>query len=94
MPGASWIWLGTGRPILFSNWSPGQPDNAGGKESCLEAVYVHTDKAMVWNDHVCDEPKHVICETFNVKCTSQSVADNDSSAIIFEDRSISKTTST
>ncbi|XP_018561630.1 perlucin-like [Anoplophora glabripennis] len=70
LPDAHWVWLSTGRPVLFANWSPNQPDNSGNNESCIEAVYVHTNKALVWNDHVCALPKHVICETLDVKCAA------------------------
>ncbi|KAG5867130.1 hypothetical protein JTB14_006257 [Gonioctena quinquepunctata] len=62
MPDDRWVWLSTGKPIIFTNWSPNQPDNAGGNEKCLEATY-HPNKPFMWNDHGCTVKKYVICET-------------------------------
>ncbi|KAG5867131.1 hypothetical protein JTB14_006258 [Gonioctena quinquepunctata] len=73
MPDDHWVWLSTGKPILFANWFPNQPDNAGGNEKCLEARYKHTNEALMWNDHGCTEKKHVICETTVPKSVSNMI---------------------
>ncbi|XP_060077906.1 TATA-binding protein-associated factor 2N-like [Ylistrum balloti] len=57
-----WRWAGErGESQLidgYTNWAPGQPDNAGG-EHCLEIRY---DFGFDWNDHGCSEKKDFICE--------------------------------
>lgn len=68
LPDDHWIWLATGRPIIYSNWLPTQPDNSGKNEKCLEIRYTSTNKAIMWNDHVCTIAKHVICETLQANC--------------------------
>ncbi|XP_018561632.1 perlucin-like [Anoplophora glabripennis] len=70
LPDDHWVWLATGRPIIYANWYPNQPDNAGNNEKCLEIRYTHTNKAMMWNDHVCTAPKYVICESLQANCIS------------------------
>ncbi|KAG5877305.1 hypothetical protein JTB14_021100 [Gonioctena quinquepunctata] len=72
MPDDHWVWLSTGRPILFTNWAPNEPDNAGGNEKCLE-VYT-TIEALLWNDHGCTEEKYVICETSVPKSISNMLS--------------------
>jgi hypothetical protein len=45
--------------MTFTDWSPGQPDDAGG-EDCMElrgAFQYH------WNDLPCNVPHRFICET-------------------------------
>lgn len=51
-------WVNNGQPVIFSNWSPGQPDN-GGSEHCGE-IRGHFN--YLWNDHQCDQKKYFICE--------------------------------
>ncbi|XP_046339589.2 perlucin-like [Haliotis rufescens] len=54
-----WLWEGQ-RRMGYTHWSPGQPDNNGGTEHCLE---IRRDFGnYLWNDFVCDHPSHFICE--------------------------------
>ncbi|XP_023022209.1 C-type lectin mosGCTL-1 [Leptinotarsa decemlineata] len=76
MPDEHWVWMSTGKPILFANWFENQPDNAGNNEKCLEVRYSHTNKALMWNDHVCTATKHVICETTVPKSVSKMITNN------------------
>ncbi|ELK31330.1 Pulmonary surfactant-associated protein D [Myotis davidii] len=46
-----------GKTLVYSNWNPGEPNNKGGKEHCVE-IYT-TGK---WNDKSCGERRLVICE--------------------------------
>lgn len=47
----------TGEPLVYSNWAPGEPNNNGGSEHCVE---IFTNGK--WNDKVCGEPRLVVCE--------------------------------
>ncbi|XP_036054531.1 pulmonary surfactant-associated protein D [Onychomys torridus] len=47
----------TGEPLVYSNWAPGEPNNNGGAENCVE-IFTNGQ----WNDKVCGEQRLVICE--------------------------------
>ncbi|XP_057592592.1 pulmonary surfactant-associated protein D [Hippopotamus amphibius kiboko] len=47
----------SGEPLVYSNWAPGEPNNDGGKENCVE-IYTNGK----WNDKACGEQRLVICE--------------------------------
>ncbi|KFO31014.1 pulmonary surfactant-associated protein D [Fukomys damarensis] len=47
----------SGEPMVFSNWAPGEPNNDGGAEDCVE---MFTNGK--WNDRSCGEHLLVICE--------------------------------
>nr|XP_034324874.1 perlucin-like protein isoform X2 [Crassostrea gigas] len=52
-------WVRSDQPLTYTDWSPGQPDDANG-EDCMElrgAFQYH------WNDLPCNIPHHFICET-------------------------------
>ncbi|XP_076271398.1 collectin-10-like [Rhynchophorus ferrugineus] len=57
----SYYWLNSGRPIFYSLFAPGQPDNAGNKENCLE-VFQTTTGHFAWNDAPCDHKLRFICQ--------------------------------
>lgn len=46
-----------GEPLGYSNWAPGEPNNNGGNEDCVE---IFTNGK--WNDKSCGEKRLVICE--------------------------------
>ncbi|HXT10778.1 MAG TPA: lectin-like protein [Candidatus Angelobacter sp.] len=49
-PGGPLAWV-TDTPIAYSNWDPGQPDNAGGNESFVHMLCRTANrKAGTWND--------------------------------------------
>uniref|UniRef100_A0A6P7FP96 Perlucin-like protein n=1 Tax=Diabrotica virgifera virgifera TaxID=50390 RepID=A0A6P7FP96_DIAVI len=55
-----WAWMGTGRPILYNNWSA-KP--SGTKDTfCLEAKYEPNNKGLQWNENKQDASLHAICE--------------------------------
>uniref|UniRef100_A0A8C4MYB3 Surfactant protein D n=1 Tax=Equus asinus asinus TaxID=83772 RepID=A0A8C4MYB3_EQUAS len=47
----------TGETLVYSNWAPGEPNNNGGAENCVE---IFTNGK--WNDKNCKEQRLVICE--------------------------------
>ncbi|EDS39615.1 serine protease [Culex quinquefasciatus] len=59
----NFLWISTNTPVGYLsgylNYSPGQPDNAGGNENCLE---IGRWGGVVWNDVPCDWRQRYICE--------------------------------
>ncbi|XP_058834733.1 clotting factor G beta subunit-like [Topomyia yanbarensis] len=57
------VWISTNKPVGYQtgylNYSPGQPDNAGGNENCLE---IGRWGGVVWNDVPCEWKQRYICE--------------------------------
>lgn len=51
------FWSG-GAPLLFTNWSQGQPDDFQGREDCV----VKTAPAGTWNDRPCGNVNPFVCE--------------------------------
>ncbi|XP_004713031.1 pulmonary surfactant-associated protein D [Echinops telfairi] len=47
----------TGEPLAYTNWVPGEPNNNGGAENCVE---IFTNGK--WNDKNCGEQRLVVCE--------------------------------
>ncbi|XP_011886271.1 PREDICTED: pulmonary surfactant-associated protein D isoform X2 [Cercocebus atys] len=47
----------TGESLVYSNWAPGEPNNDGGSEDCVE---IFTNGK--WNDRACAEKRLVVCE--------------------------------
>ncbi|XP_046547951.1 perlucin-like isoform X2 [Haliotis rubra] len=60
-----WLWEGQ-RRMNYTNWSPGQPDNAGGNENCLEIRLNFGN----WNDYQCQKPLNFICEKEHISYTN------------------------
>ncbi|XP_046574075.1 perlucin-like [Haliotis rubra] len=46
----TWLWEGQ-QPMIYSHWSPGQPDNGGGLEHCLDIKRRYEN--YLWNDENC-----------------------------------------
>ncbi|XP_049750672.1 pulmonary surfactant-associated protein D isoform X2 [Elephas maximus indicus] len=47
----------TGEPLAYSNWAPGEPNNNGDAENCVEIL-----TNGKWNDKSCGEQRLVVCE--------------------------------
>ncbi|HEY8074854.1 MAG TPA: lectin-like protein [Labilithrix sp.] len=62
-------WQCNGAPMSFTNWAPGQPDNATALDDCLE-WFADTGQ---WNDASCDWKLGFVCDGRNVKCGGKSV---------------------
>ncbi len=50
-------WVG-GEPSPYTNWAPGEPNNSGGSEFCLE-VWLPDG---TWNDLGCEQTRPFVCE--------------------------------
>ncbi|XP_055597100.1 C-type lectin 37Da-like [Uranotaenia lowii] len=67
----SFTWIGTGRLVTFSHWSPGEPNNANQTEHCMQLVYIpRFNQKWTWNDNGCTN-RHMffICE--GTECVSE-----------------------
>ncbi|XKL63417.1 hypothetical protein PGB90_005781 [Kerria lacca] len=61
----SFFWMSNGRPIVFTNWNAGEPNNFkyenGEEEHCLE-LWNRDGKGLKWNDSPCSFETYFICE--------------------------------
>lgn len=55
----NYIWVSTGKPLDFSNWSQGNPDNHKGLEHC---AHIWDRGDFEWNDSPCSYKIGYICE--------------------------------
>ncbi|XP_072401332.1 C-type lectin 37Da-like [Diabrotica undecimpunctata] len=61
LPYSKWVWMGTGRPILYSNWLADQSSSTVKKDTCLGVVYNY-NKGLQWNENNQNTNLHTICE--------------------------------
>ncbi|XP_072020400.1 macrophage mannose receptor 1-like [Amphiura filiformis] len=47
-----------GSPVEYTNWEPGEPNDYGGIEECVESFL---NPGRAWNDLDCNAPRHWIC---------------------------------
>ncbi|XP_013888866.1 galactose-specific lectin nattectin [Austrofundulus limnaeus] len=52
-----WTWI-DGSPFTFTNWGPGEPNNAGGNEHCMD---INLNGQDYVNDENCDTKSASIC---------------------------------
>lgn len=61
----TFFWMATGRPITFTNWNTGEPNNFryenGEEEHCLE-LWNRDGKGLKWNDSPCSFETYFVCE--------------------------------
>ncbi|XP_037927301.1 rab5 GDP/GTP exchange factor-like [Teleopsis dalmanni] len=61
----NFFWMATGRPITFTNWNAGEPNNFryenGEEENCLE-LWNRDGKGLKWNDSPCSFETYFVCE--------------------------------
>ncbi|XP_072398718.1 perlucin-like [Diabrotica undecimpunctata] len=72
LPDAKWVWMRTGRPIVYANWFPNQPDNAGNNEKCMEVRYNYKN-GLQWNDNNQNANLHALCEAKITKSVAEMV---------------------
>jgi len=60
-----YYWMSTGRPVKYSNWNAGEPNNFkydnGEEEHCLE-LWNRDGKGLGWNDTPCSFATYFICQ--------------------------------
>ncbi|KAM7347873.1 LOW QUALITY PROTEIN: C-type lectin 37Da-like [Cochliomyia hominivorax] len=64
-------WYRTGKPIIYADWSIGQPDNGGGRENCAHLWYKKPKYQM--NDWICTQSAYYVCEADMPKTLAISV---------------------
>ena len=47
------VWFQNHRRITFSNWAPGEPNNAGNEDCCMMIYPTSYHRAGQWNDAPC-----------------------------------------
>lgn len=57
-------WMGNKKPITFTDWLGGMPDNWQGNENCVEIWIALGSK---WNDRACSMLNNFICEEVNAE---------------------------
>lgn len=61
----NFFWMATGKPITFTNWNAGEPNNFryenGEEENCLE-LWNRDGKGLKWNDSPCSFETYFVCE--------------------------------
>jgi len=61
----NFFWFGNGKPITFTNWNAGEPNNFkyenGEEEHCME-LWNRDGKGLKWNDTPCSFETYFICE--------------------------------
>lgn len=57
------VWFTNGRPLVYSKFANGQPDNYGNNEACVE-VYIEQPNRVFWNDYTCDGQNGYICQKY------------------------------
>lgn len=62
----NFFWMANGKPITFTNWNAGEPNNFryenGEEENCLE-LWNRDGKGLKWNDSPCSFETYFVCET-------------------------------
>ena len=54
----NFVYDSSGATIVYENWNPGEPNNAGSGEDCTELA-INGGK---WNDQSCDQQHPLVCE--------------------------------
>ncbi|XP_018570485.1 perlucin-like [Anoplophora glabripennis] len=57
--GKTWIWMSTAKPVQYTNWSPGHPNNQN--DHCILAIRTRTG-LIYWNNRNCNCRSFFICE--------------------------------
>ncbi|XP_045160082.2 perlucin-like isoform X1 [Mercenaria mercenaria] len=55
----TWVWSGTGKYALFTDWSSHSPNNYDGNQHCVFMEFAHD---FEWNDMTCNAKYRAVCE--------------------------------
>lgn len=55
-----WSWYSNGNQFQYTNWHPGQPDNALNNEQREDCMHLYLSQK--WNDYPCNIPCYFICQ--------------------------------
>ena len=64
-------WLGTGKPVIYAKWQPGEPNQFHGAEHCL--MLNRDSKSMHMSDANCAIATNYICQANTPKTLSMTV---------------------
>ena len=63
------IWHHSSKPLSWSNWNKGEPNNSGpGDEDCVVLLNEHHSRYWQWDDQICSRDNsyngdmHALCE--------------------------------
>ncbi|KAK1127629.1 sushi, von Willebrand factor type A, EGF and pentraxin domain-containing protein 1-like [Acipenser oxyrinchus oxyrinchus] len=58
-----WTWVGTNKTLKkeAENWAPGEPNNKGRAQDCVEIYIKRSSHASKWNDERCTRQKGALC---------------------------------
>lgn len=56
---SEWVWMPSNSGLYYTNWFPGQPNNADNKQHCM---VLDANSQMKWRDENCEEHKYFLCE--------------------------------
>lgn len=65
------VWTMSGLRIGSAWWQTGQPDNANGREDCLELAFYIPSNQHLWNDANCIVQKPYFCEVPPAACSQR-----------------------
>lgn len=57
-----WMWITSKNPFGYTNWAPGQPENADTNENCLIVEFPVGQGETRWKDEPCGTKYKYICE--------------------------------
>ncbi|XP_052899384.1 C-type lectin 37Db-like [Anopheles moucheti] len=60
-------WALTGRPVTYSNWTDGEPNNALGEDQQSERCVAIAKDTFRWNDFQCTQRKKFVCQQFRAE---------------------------
>ena len=58
----TWLWP-NGQVLKYYNWAPGEPNNSGGDEHCLQVYEGQSNNGGQWNDNQCSRQIYYVCQT-------------------------------
>eukprot|EP00117_Sycon_ciliatum_P038686 scpid2705/ scgid1303/ Macrophage mannose receptor 1 len=62
-PTDPFTWVNKTEPVVYTNYHCGEPNDAGGKEDCIEFVISNDfSNSASWNDVQCTSSAHYICD--------------------------------